>query len=58
MEPVNGMSGDQSAHATAEHEEDQAGASGLNDQTPEPFEASIVRLDQAAAEEIFRRAIR
>jgi hypothetical protein len=46
------------AHAIVERVEDQAGASGLTDQATEPFEATIVRLDQSAAEEIFRLATR
>lgn len=58
MEPVNGMSGERIAHAAAESVEDKAGASRLTDQVPEPFEATIVRLDQSTAEEIFRLATR
>lgn len=50
------MSGERSAHAITERVEDKAGSTGLNDYTPEPFEATIVRLDQSAAEEIFRLA--
>lgn len=58
MEPINGMSGERSAHTITERVEDQASSTGLNDYTPEPFEATIVRLDQSAAEEIFRLATR
>jgi hypothetical protein len=38
-----------------EHADEQA-LVGRNEPTPEPFEATIVRLDQSAAEEIFQRA--
>lgn len=58
MEPVNGMSGERIAHGVAERVEEPANASGLTEQAPEPFEATIVRLDQSAAEEIFRLATR
>ena len=58
MEPVNGPSGERMAHAIVERVVYQAGASGLTDQATEPFEATIVRLDQSAAEEIFRMATR
>jgi hypothetical protein len=58
MEPFNGPSGERMAHAIAERVEDQERASGLADQASEPFEATIVRLDQATAEEIFRMATR
>ncbi len=58
MEPVNGMSGERIAHGVAERAEEPGNQSGLNDQAPEPFEATIVRLDQSTAEEIFRLATR
>lgn len=58
MEPANGSSGERLAHAVAECAEDQAGASRLTEQAPEPFVATIVRLDQSTAEEIFRLATR
>jgi hypothetical protein len=58
MEPVNGPSGERLARAITEHTEDQNGATGFAEQKPEPFEATIVRLDQSAAEEIFRLATR
>jgi hypothetical protein len=38
-----------------EHADEQA-VGGHNEPIPESFEATIVRLDQSAAEEIFQRA--
>ena len=58
MEPVNRPSGEWIARPNAEGAEEQIGASALPDQASEPFEARIVRLDQSAAEEIFRLATR
>lgn len=58
MEPINGPSGERMAHAIVDRVENRVDASGLADQPPEPFEATIVRLDQSAAEEIFRLATR
>lgn len=59
MEPANGPSGERLTRAGADRtEERQVSASGLPEQAPEPFTATIVRLDQSAAEEIFRLAMR
>jgi hypothetical protein len=56
MEPVNGSAGERIGTATVERADEQVGVVGLNEPSPEPFEATIVRLDQSAAEEIFRLA--
>ncbi len=58
MDPVNGMSGEGMTHSTVDRVEDQTGASRLSEQASEPFEATILHLDQSTAEEIFRLATR
>lgn len=42
--------------AATEHTDEQVVLAARNEPSPEPFEATIVRLDQSAAEEIFQRA--
>ncbi|HEX9036798.1 MAG TPA: hypothetical protein VF808_07380 [Ktedonobacterales bacterium] len=57
MEPAAGAPIEQNAHGHAERTEDCADAQGHGSQPSEPFEASIVRLDQTAAEALFRQAL-
>lgn len=56
MEPVNSATGELTPYTIAERADEAATGAGQNDQIPEPFEATIVRLDQSTAEELFRLA--
>lgn len=58
MDPVNGASSERTSHTAAELADETETNAGLADQVPEPFEATIVRLDQSTAEELFRLATR
>ncbi len=56
MEPVNVSSNAQLTLTTAEQPETGAGASDNAEQGNESFVATIIRLDQSAAEQLFRAA--
>ena len=58
MEPVSGVSGERTGLTTLDRADEAAGVTGPGDPAFEPFEATIVRLDQSTAEEIFRLAAR
>lgn len=58
MEPVNSAPSERTPNAIAERAGELSAGSDLSDQAPEPFEATIVRLDQSTAEELFRLATR
>ena len=57
LEPKNTGTSERAAHTLIEHCEIRFDASGASDQTGEPFLASIVRLEQSDAEEVFRKAL-
>jgi len=56
MEPVIASSTAQAQLTASEQPEDGIGASDPAEQAGETFVATIVRLDQAAAEQLFRAA--
>lgn len=56
MEPVTAPTNAQLTHTATEHLENNARTVEVAEEATEPFIATIVRLDQSAAEQLFRAA--